>query len=100
MAFNQLLNKENAPITVKVKFHLDIIEGYEKQVNFTVEVNPNYTSYRVIHSQIRVKQIFLDLLTRARQGEIYYTVWVYGELSWSIESHGKIDNLIWTHDPL
>ena len=100
MAFNQLLNRENESITVKVKFYLDIIERYEEQVNFTVEVNPIYTSYRVIHSQVEAKQAFIDLLVRARKREIFYTLKIYGEFPWIAEKIQKISNLIWEQDAL
>ena len=100
MAFNQLLNRENELITVQVTFYLDAIGKYDKKVMFAVEVNPIYTSYRVIHSQVEAKQIFLNLLTRARKGGIFYTVWIYGELIWSTERLGIVSNLIWEQDPL
>ena len=100
MAFNQLLNREHELITVQVTFYLDVIGKYDKKVMFTVEVNPIYTSYRVIHSQVEAKQAFIDLLVRARKREIFYTLKIYGEFPWIAEKIQKISNLIWEQDPL
>ena len=100
MAFNQLLNRENEPTTATVIFYLGELNEDDKWIGFVVGVKPNYISYTVIHSQTEVKQVFLDLLVRARKREIFYLVGAYGESILSVDCQEKISNLIWRQDPL